>query len=167
MVRVLGYQRHKCQDLFSTLRPNRNNTKYVEVTISIGIDYERTDMSLPNLASDAFLYVDPVTGEAKSLFFVTQIGVTVRENGDWEAVFDQKKIDDETKGLDCYILDFGKSLPEVEEEYDFETDESEHEGFLQFDRGELNSLKSIDKHYNLAYKAGEAATYEKDRNHDS
>jgi hypothetical protein len=117
-------------------------------------------MSLPLLASDAFLYVDPETGEAKSLFFVTQIGITVRENGEWQAVFDQKKIDDETRGLDCYVLDFGKSLPEIEEDYDFDTDESEHEGFLQFDRGELDNLESIEKHYNLAYKAGEAVTLE-------
>jgi len=113
-------------------------------------------MSLPRLASDAFLYVDPNTGEAKSLFFVTQVGVTVRENGDWEAVFDQSKVDEETAGLDCYILNFEKTLPVAGEDYDLDADESEHEGILQFDRGELTSFESLDTHYDLAYKAGEA-----------
>lgn len=100
-----------------------------------------------------YAYVDPNSGEAKSLFVQTQIGLTYRVDSDWQVPNNQEHVDQLTGGYDCYLLNWDKNLDEtptdVPDDYD-----DEHEAVYEFDRGTLN-LNNIEKYFDFAYKAGE------------
>jgi hypothetical protein len=111
---------------------------------------------VPNWSSDLFIYVEPDSGSIDAMFFVTLVGVTMRQNDDWEAVFDQKIIDNLTDGRDCYVLNWdklsGNEPLDVPDDYD-----DEHEAVYLFDKGELNK-GNLNTWFDLAYKAGEGIT---------
>ena len=106
-----------------------------------------------NLSMAIYAYVDLVSGDVKSMFVQTHIGITYRVNSDWELPNNQAHVDELTGGFDCYVLNWDKNLENVPEEVPDDFDE-EHEAVYKFDRGELN-LSNIERYFDLAYKAGE------------
>ena len=107
-----------------------------------------------DFALEIFAYVEPTSGEVKSLFCVTPIGITIRENGEWEAAQSQEQIDSLTGGFDCYQLNWDKNMDAVAEDVPDDS-EDEHEAIYEFDNGDLN-LSNIETYFDLAYKAGES-----------
>ena len=118
------------------------------------------NVPVPHMSAELFVYVDPTSSNVDAMFFVTLIGVTMRENGEWVGVFDQKTIDDLTEGRDCYVLNWDKSSGnepvDVPDDYD-----DEHEAVYEFDKGEL-SISNIHTWFDLAYKAGQGITRDED-----
>jgi hypothetical protein len=106
-----------------------------------------------DFAMEIYAYVDPSSGEVKSLFVSTPIGLTMRENDDWVVPESQAQVDGLTNGYDCYILNWDKNLENTPADVPDDYDE-EHEAVYEFDKGELN-LSNIEQYFDLAYKAGE------------
>jgi hypothetical protein len=104
-------------------------------------------------STQIYAYVDPSSGEAKSLFVSTPIGLTVREGGEWRLPASQAEVDQMTGGYDAYMLNWDKNLENTPEDVPDDYDE-EHEAVYEFDKGELN-LSNIEQYFDLAYKAGE------------
>lgn len=104
-------------------------------------------------STQIYAYVDPASGEAKSLFVSTPIGLTVREGGEWRLPASQAEVDQMTGGYDAYMLNWDKSPETVPDDVPDDYDE-EHEAVYEFDKGELN-LSNIEQYFDLAYKAGE------------
>lgn len=107
-----------------------------------------------DFALEIYAYVDPETGEVVSLFSSTPIGLTLRENGDWEVPTSQEQIDNLTADYDCYQLNWDKNMDNVPENVSDDYEE-EHEAVYEFDNGTLN-LDNIETYFDLAYKAGES-----------
>ncbi len=102
---------------------------------------------------EIYAYADPRTGEVKSLFCETAVGITYRVNGDWEVPESQAQVDKLTKGYDCYKLNWDKNMEEVPQNVPDDY-EDEHEAVYEYDKGQLN-LDNILKYFDFAYKSGE------------
>lgn len=113
-----------------------------------------------DFALEMYVYIDPATGEAKSMFVETAVGLTYRVDGDWEVPDSQAQVDQLTKGYDCYVINWDKNLEEVPENVPDDY-EDEHEAVYEFDKGNLN-LSNIEKYCDLAYKAGEGISTEEE-----
>jgi hypothetical protein len=109
---------------------------------------------------EMYAYVDPASGEVKSLFVETAIGLTYRVDEDWQAPDSQAQVDELTSGLDCYKLNWDKNMDEVPEDVPDDY-EDEHEAVYEFDNGQLN-IGNVLKYFDLAYKAGEGISQEEE-----
>ena len=111
-------------------------------------------------STQIYAYVDPASGETKSLFVSTPIGLTVREGREWRLPASQAEVDLMTGGYDAYLLNWDKSPETVPDDVPDDYDD-EHEAVYLFDKGEL-SLSNIHTWFDLAYRAGQGMTRDED-----
>jgi hypothetical protein len=106
---------------------------------------------MPNGISDVWFYVNPETESVDAAFYMFPLGISMRQNKDWEFMRrDETGIDSTYAGHDIWELNWDADEVEMTEDFDFDDyDLNTPTALKMFDEGTLTleSLKEYAKPY--------------------
>jgi hypothetical protein len=110
---------------------------------------------------DVWFYVDPQSESIDSVICWFPLGMSIRENSDWEI---SSKEEAETDRLqtthDVYQLDWDTDPLTIDDNFDFGDPDNDHIAIKMYDKGELN-LESLEKYSEKIMSAtGDTSEYD-------